>query len=219
MKRAIVNVATDRYVPGQRRLASMVTDADLLIWTDAMPPNCPPHKVTPYAFKPFAMAEALGRKYDAAIWVDACVVPVAPLADLWTHIEREGYWFPNNGWNTGQWCADSALEPLGITRAESFGIPHMVATAMGLDLRNARTLEFLHLWLEQARDGRAFRGPWRNDVGEASGDSRVLGHRHDQTVASVIAWRLGMRFINPPKFFAYKGGETAETVLMANGAY
>jgi hypothetical protein len=47
----------------------------------------------------------------------------------------------------------------------------------------------------------------------------VLGHRWDQTVASVLAWRLGMTFTDPPKFFAYKGAETAETLLVADGAY
>lgn len=219
MKRVVVNVANGRYAIGQRRLRSKLVDADFLGWTDAAPPGSPTHEDTPYGFKPFALAEARRRGYDLALWADSSILPAGPLAELWAHIEREGYWFPNNGWNTGQWCADSALAPLGITREESFGIPHLAATAMGFNLHNVRTLEFVYLWLDYARDGRAFRGPLRNDRGQASPDPRVLGHRCDQTVASVLAWRLGMNFTDPPKFFAYRGGETAETLLIVDAAY
>lgn len=219
MKRVIVNVAQGHYARGQERLRSRIVDADFLAWTDAMPPGSPSHEDTPYAFKPFALAEARRRGYDLALWADASILPAGPLGELWAHLEREGYWFCNNGWNTGQWCADSALAPLGITREESFDIPHLVAAAMGFNLHNLRTLEFIYLWLDHARDGRSFRGPMRNDRGEASPDPRVRGHRCDQTVASVLAWRLGMTFTDPPKFLAYKGGETAETFLVVDSTY
>jgi hypothetical protein len=219
MKRVVLNVSTGRYVIGQARLRSQIADADFLAWTEEMPPASPSHQDTPFAFKTFALAEARRRGYHLALWADSSILPTGPLPELWAHIEREGYWFPNNGWNTGQWCAEAALAPLGIGREESFGIPHLAATAMGFNLHNTRTLQFVYLWLDHARDGRAFRGPVRNDGGEASPDARVLGHRWDQTVASVLAWRLGMTFTDPPKFFAYKGGETAQTLLVADGAY
>ena len=47
----------------------------------------------------------------------------------------------------------------------------------------------------------------------------VLGHRHDQTALSVIAWRLGCVLDAPPDTFAYKGGENEKTILIADGAY
>ena len=45
----------------------------------------------------------------------------------------------------------------------------------------------------------------------------VLGHRHDQTALSVIAWRLGVQLTNCPRWFSYAGGETEETCLIAKG--
>jgi hypothetical protein len=64
---------------------------------------------------------------------------------------------------------------------------------MGFDLENEQCIKFLDQWYAQAKDGRSFRGPWKNDVNQCSPDKRVLGHRHDQSVGSVIAWDIGMR--------------------------
>ena len=61
--------------------------------------------------------------------------------------------------------------------------------------------------------------PWRNTPETPCGDAGVLGHRHDQTALSVIAWQQGLKLTNPPEIFAYKGCETAETILIADGAY
>jgi len=50
----------------------------------------------------------------------------------------------------------------------------------------------------------------------------VRGHRHDQTAASVIAWRLGFELTNPPNIFAYgRAGEAHDerTILLADGSY
>ena len=108
-------------------------------------------------------------------------------------IVKDGYLLLRNGWWSGEWCSDAALEPLGITREESMTIPHIMACVMGLDLRVERSVEFLEKYYEKANDGVSFIGAWDNKSGQVSKDPRVLGHRHDQTAASVIAWKLGMR--------------------------
>jgi len=217
MNRLVVNVATGPYVAGQRRLKRALTDP-MLCWADQMPPSSPTHKRTPYAFKAFALEAARIQGADLVLWADAAVVPIRSLDPLWDLIERQGYWFSRNGFQNGQWCSDAALPLLGITREESFQQEHVVATTFGLDLRSEIGTTFASEYLRLAQNG-SFRGPWRNDHGEASTDPRVTGHRHDQTAASVIAHRLGMELTNPPQWFAYRGGETQETVLVADGAY
>lgn len=211
--RCIVNVSTGGYVGGLDRLGERVQGENLLVWRDCWPTHSPSHSQVPYAFKCYAIDEALQRGHDVILWADASIVPVKPLEPLWQLIETQGYWIANNGWNTGQWCCDSALEPLGITREAAFGIPHPVAASFGLDFRHETARKFFRQWFDLAKDGRAFRGPWRNDQGQASPDTRVLGHRHDQTCMGVIAHRLGMRLIDPPAWLAYHGNETDETVL------
>jgi hypothetical protein len=74
-----------------------------------------------------------------------------------------------------------------------------------LNLGHPLGIEFLRRWQDAAREGTAFRGiieslrtretyhsvKW-NTSGRVSRDPRVLGHRHDQSVAGVLAGRLGM---------------------------
>ncbi len=109
MTRAVVNVATDSWVVGQRRLEQALYGfgETSLVWTDTFPAGCPPHRAfgklaapqnrcVPYAFKAFALQDA-ARIYDMLIWADACILPIRPLDKLWERIERDGYWFARNG--------------------------------------------------------------------------------------------------------------------------
>lgn len=218
VSRVVLNVATGHYVKGQQRLCRAFQGVDLLTWADQMPPNCPNHQRVPYAFKAYAIQEAIARGYSAILWADACILPHGDLGPLWSLIETQGYWFSRNGFKNGEWCSDAALPLLGITREEAFEQEHVVATTFGLDLRSAVGREFAAEYFRFAQNG-AFKGPWKNEHGEASSDSRVRGHRHDQTAASVLCHRLGMKLTDPPAWFSYRGGEIPKTKLIADGAY
>lgn len=223
MTRLVLNVATGPYVAGQRRLKRALSNhaenwTPGLYWADEMPPGSPNHHRMPYAFKAWAIEAARLHEADLVLWADACIVPIRSMEPLWDLIDRQGYWFSRNGWQNGQWCSDAALPLLGITREESFQQEHVVATTFGLNLRSEIGATFASEYLRLAQNG-SFCGPWVNNAGEASADPRVRGHRHDQAAASVIVHRLGMILTNSPQWFAYKGGETAETVLVADGAY
>jgi hypothetical protein len=218
MNRLVLNVATGAYVAGQQRLKRALSDPSMC-WADQMPPGSPTHKRTPYAFKAFAV-EAAARQTGAKLilWADACILPIRSMEPLWDLIEKQGYWFSRNGFPNGQWCSDASLPLLGITREEAFRQEHVVATTFGLNLASEVGATFASEYLRLAQNG-SFRGPWKNENGEASADPRVTGHRHDQSAASVIAARLGMVLTDPPAWFAYRGGETPETVLVADAEY
>ena len=174
---------------------------DVIPYRDELPPRCPPHLEVPYAFKAYAIEEAIRRGYRYILWVDSSVIPILPLQPMWDLVVEQGYWIPKNqGWNCGQWTCDSALELLGITREEAFDIPQIAATAFCLDVQNDTALEFYLEYSRLARNG-SFCGSWINDKQQASGDRRVLVHRHDQTAASVAAYRLGMTLTEQPKIF------------------
>ncbi|HTF64552.1 MAG TPA: hypothetical protein VK638_17860 [Edaphobacter sp.] len=222
--RCVVNVATGRFVIGQNRLDSLLT-VPLVKWTDHLPPTSPAHNDVPYAFKAWALYEA-SKQYTTLLWADACIVP-RDLTPLFERIEREGYWMSRNGWTNAEWTAESAYEDLGITREENARIPHVVATAFGISLKHAKGAGFLGGYLRLAQ-ANAFRGPWwnsnhpehgNNPGAVPCGDETVRGHRHDQSCASVIAWKLGFELTEPPNWFSYKGAETVDTVLIADGDY
>jgi hypothetical protein len=221
--------ADDRYPRQLARLKGSVQAAafagELMVWEPgAFPDACPPHLDVPFAFKPFCFADARARGVDLALWLDASCVVMAPLDPLFAQIREHGYLLFRNGRHkVGEWASDAALARLGVTRAEAMQMPEANASAVGLDLHHPQAVEFLDRWLEEAQHGVAFRGTeepltgeadyldikW-NHHGRASGAPGVRGHRHDQTVASVLAHHLGMT-LTPAGLETSKMGGLAAT--------
>lgn len=235
MSRCVVNYASGRYVTGQLRLRSAMNGSNnFLGWSDSLPPGSPPHAIYPYAFKAFALKAAVEAGHDVLMWMDACIVPQGSLEPLWERIESRGAWISKNGWINGQWCADPFYLYAGVTREQNWNIQHVVATAFGLDLRTSigRAIYDEYLRLCQTP---AIQGPWCNrnhpqhvDAPRESsgciwcdpcGPPEVIGHRHDQSILSVLAWKHKVELTEPPAWFAYKGGEVEQTVLVADGNY
>jgi hypothetical protein len=186
MSRCVVNVATGSYVKGQQRLLSAISDK-FCRWNDQnmgnpLPHGWPSHQEKPYAFKAYALNRAASA-FDTLLWADACVLPIRSMEPLWQRIERDGYWFSNNGWSNYQWTADSAYPDLFApefeaarsgnkhmstdrimedVRALNKTIPHVVATAFGISLKHEIGRAFLREYFRLASETRAFCGPWIN---------------------------------------------------------
>lgn len=267
MVRRIVNVATDSWSEGQRRLIGRAKEygENVRYWANQFPPGCPPHRqhgslaapladCVPYAFKAYALKHAADAGDDLLLWCDACINPIRPLDSLWEKIERDGYFVCDNGWTNYQWTADSAypdLFPESFIHGKDHGfeearetnkkISHVVATCFGLNVRHPLGALFLGEYYRLASGTRAFCGPWQNElapsvagrntdrVAGTCGPPDVLGHRHDQTAASVIAWRLGFKLTQMPDVFSYvkrrEDGsyhfedQDPRTLLVADGDY
>jgi hypothetical protein len=213
-RRAVLSLATGdgRYPLQLARLRRSIEASgftgELAFWPPgSMPDGCPPQNESPFAFKPFVFADAARNGVDLALWLDASAVVVRPLDELFAEIEAQGYLlFANGRHRVGAWASDLALAELDVGRDEAMGMPEVNAAAIGLDLGHPVARRFLATWLEEARKGVAFRGvaePIRsgadyfdvkwNHRGRVSSDPRVRGHRHDQTVAGIIAAREGLR--------------------------
>ena len=230
-ERAVVSVATGRYIPGLLRLRATVEgQAKFFGWEDLLPGGSPSHIDKPYAFKAFALDFAARQGAKVLLWADASILPIKPLEELFDRIERDGYWISNNGWTNYEWTADQAYAALGISREANRLIPHVVATTFGVSFKNAIGRAIFDMYHSLAL-GNAFVGPWANknhpDYAGRQVDHRcapcgpadVRGHRHDQTALSVVAHRVGAVLTNAPEIFAYRGGETAKTFLVADSNY
>lgn len=220
MKKCIINFVTNWswYPKGQQRLKKSFLDrgydGDFLLFIGEKSLGCPLHKKIPYAFKAHAFRKAQEKGYDVILWADASIYLQLDSSKVFDTIENVGYWLMRNGWSSGEWCADTALAPLGITREESFIYPHIMASVMGFDLRHPECVKFLDEYYERANDGITFVGAWGNKNKEVSNDPRVLGHRHDQTAASIIAWRLGMRdWLRHVLCYEIKGVDTSKEFI------
>lgn len=218
-KRAILNVATGRYVGLQDRLVKSLQSAGwsggLLTWTDALPPGSPSHEEAPYGFKLYAIAEALKQGYLSVLWLDAPCVAAKPLGQVFEKIERDGHCFVSGDERLGNWASDDCLAAFGIPRDAAMSMPLLNGAFIGLDLEHARTREWFRRITQQCGNG-LFKGAAltehapadvraRNvdkDTGHLSDDRRCWGHRHDEAVGSCLAPLLGMDFTPAGDLFA-----------------
>lgn len=213
-RQCIISLATARsdYARGlarlKRSLGRVGYRGEVLLWpSGSFPSGCPGHLEVPFAFKPFCFAEAARRGAESVLWLDASAVAIRPLDPIFERLESRGYViFANGSLILGEWASDVALEELGVSRDDAFEMREVRGNVLGLNLTDPTAAAFLRAWLEAAKAEVAFRGTresltsWddfaavkSNRSQRVSAHPRVRGHRHDQTVAGVLAHRLGMR--------------------------
>jgi hypothetical protein len=188
----------------ERSLFDQGFDGQVILFRDESELNVLPHREMPYAFKVAALRAAAKRGCTSLLWADASIFAIKPLDPIFDHIEKTGHLFFMSGFNCAQWTNDQALSIMGVTRDQADQMPMLMACCMGFDLRNERTRQFLDRFEHIVHHTLAVRGNWTNDLGTESQDPRCKGHRHDQSVASIIAAQLGME-LQPPVLLNYYG--------------
>lgn len=163
-------------------------------------------KVVPYAFKAYAIYKAMMDGYENIIWMDAAVYPSKDITPLIEHVEQEGYlFFDNIGFSVGDYTSDACLNKFGWSRDKAFKEKMIMACVMGLNTANTQAVEFIKQYLNAAQDGVSYHGSWHNINGEVSEDLRVKGHRHDQSVASILIADMGLKITTAQDtYFAYE---------------
>lgn len=201
MKHCIVNFSDAPYKKGQDRLVKSLRDTnyqgDTLLFNDFNQVGCKPHYLVPYQFKVYSMMEAYKRGYDVALYCDASLYAIKNVMPCFNSIIDKGWLLECNGYNNAQYCTDTALQIFGVTRDEAEKIIQPSAGFTGLDFRNPKALEFLNKWYEYAKAETTFIGGWNNNDKLCSKDPRCLGHRHDQSVAAYLIYKLGLEMTTP----------------------
>lgn len=205
ISRAIVNVSTDKYRRGQNRLHDSLqgkTDAKILLFDSEAAVGAAPHAEMNYSFKPMAIIKAYEMGYRQILWLDASMQAIKSLDPIFEIIERDGYFFQDSGWPNSRWTSEVAIEYFGTNEGEMLS-----SGVLGVDLDNEIGYKFFDQWTQAMRDG-MFNGSWDD-------------HRHDQTAASLIAYKMGLKLQPGNTFFVY-GNEneptiSEQTVLIANG--
>ena len=214
------------YPRGLSRLHHTLTDQGYtggrVFFADGdMPPDTPEHADAPYAFKLSIMRHANKVEgFDGLLWADASMYAIAPLTNLWRRIERDGYVLFNPGqWNCAQWATDDCLRIMGVTRDESEKIPQVVGGLCGFSLTHANGKRLFEAWEYMAsHNPLAFRGKHTNDDKSCSNDPRCLGHRHDQTILSILAHKQRLHLTAPPMFYSWHCDEPgADTCIVNRG--
>lgn len=210
MKNCILNFATSNnavYMRGQKRLVASLKQhgfkGDVITWKSESDFGCPPHKKVPYAFKPYALKWAKKKGYNSALWLDASFWARKPVGPVFGIIEEKGYLMQNDGNRVGHWTHDKCLSKYGLTRDEAMKMKMYSAGCTGINFKNDLANQYLDEWMEAAKDGESFQGDWVNKGNRMSSDPRCRGHRHDMSVGSILAHKLGMEYEPAWTIFTY----------------
>jgi hypothetical protein len=213
MKTVILNFANDRgnYRKMQTRLYDSLQSVgyygDVWLFEDekSIREDCPLHDQVPYAFKAYAIQKAIDEGYENIIWMDSAVYAVKPIDNFINQIEKEGYiFFDNIGYTIGDYTSDMCLTVFGWTRQKAFNHKMIMACCFGINVYSKKAMSFFKGYFQAAKEKLSFQGAWTNDDLLISEDMRVRGHRHDQSVASILIQDLGMGIVKgQDTYFAY----------------
>jgi len=191
----VVNYASKHYKRGQDRLFESIRDKNVsAFFRDELIEGCPTHQQSPYEFK-VHFIKAASETDNIVLWMDASMWVVGDLSIIERHIQADGYFMTECGHYTGRWTNQFAKEYFAMTPEESRegpgGMTMFSAGLLGLDMNTDIAKEFMRQWEASARAG-CFTGNY-------------IDHRHDQSCASIIAQRLGMKYHRGGQYMSYIG--------------
>jgi hypothetical protein len=210
MKKAIVNLATrPNDQRGQKRMEKSLKqhapDVDLFLFTDERQIGAPDHRDVPYGFKTFAIDYVRDRGYDKILWLDASIWAVADITPVWDYLDEHPIMFQESGHMVGTWTNDRCLEAFNMSRDDAMDVRMIWAGFQGINFTDPFAKLYFDIYHKYGKDGMLFRGAWNNQGQTESADRRCEGHRHDQSVASLIVDKLNIK-ITEKQFAVYVGG-------------
>lgn len=217
--RCIISVGTGHYSPFIARMHAHLDklgDTSERKFFTKLPKGSPEHHRNPYAFKIFAINEAVQAGHTSILWLDSSIIPVSSLEPLWQRIASEGHYLWRSGFNVAQSCNDRCLAYFGITRDKAEKMPEVAAGVVGLDLLKLKPAMLLDQWHDAMLAG-CFKGSRTHNPKESS-DPRFLFHRQDQSALSCAANLLKMESEEQGNMLAYWPQQRNEnTVFIVQG--
>lgn len=192
MSRCIVNVSTEKYWKGQERLLKSIWNNSPNIPSASgryeLDVQAPLHKDFMYAFKPYVFNHLCELEHSVILWLDASMYVLKDLTPIFEQIERDGYFFQDSGWTNERWTPPHVKEYFGTNEGGMLS-----SGVLGLDMSSEIGRTFFEQWMQASNDG-MFNGDYQTS-------------RHDQTCASLIAYKLGMKLIDNNTFWTYGKAE------------
>ncbi len=192
---AFVTFASGRYVGHDAKLRQSILthcpQAEVFTFRSYSEIQSPEHSFNPYAFKVYAIEKVRSLGYNIIFWSDSINRLAKPIEPILERLKQVGVYLPADGWKVGEWANDKSLDYFGVSRDEAMNIECCYACILGFDFRNPITQTFFTTWKRACEDG-IFCGMWTNTNHSESEDSRCRGHRHDQTCADLVAYKLGI---------------------------
>lgn len=177
---------------------------DMIFWKNEYPPHSPSHNDNPYAFKIYAIRDAIARGYKTIIQIDSsfwCIKNPMPLFDI---IIDKGVFAFRSGYNCAQTCPDNLLAAVGISRDEAEHIPETATGIVGLHVDNPDAKKVLEYWGDFCDSGLFINSRIHNP--RESSDPRYLHGRQDQSAFSMALYKANVNFLYEDYVAYYNSG-------------
>lgn len=180
------------YNRGTDRLRSSLVEhhfpGDIITWTDW--PEIPFPRDVIYNCKAAAFQQVMDAGYTTIIWGDSSIYAQSDVVPFVANIVDKGLWIGKSGYNGAQTCSDACLKYFGVTRDQAERMPDTATGLFGVNIDFPYARNFIQRWIKAARDG-AFCGSRLHDG--QSADHRFKFHRQDQSAATMILGKEGVR--------------------------
>jgi hypothetical protein len=194
------------YAAGSRRLERSLNfhgfAGNTLIFDGYYPANSPTHEQYCYAFKIFAIEEAIRQGAKILLWLDSSFWCVKTPHHIFDIIIDKGVFGFRTGYNLAQTCSDAALAWAGITRDFAETLPEIASGAVGLHLDNPTAKAAYGHWKEGMECG-LFQNSRTHDPNDST-DPRFTHARQDQSIWSLACHKAGIA-PNDTDYCAYYG--------------
>lgn len=167
-----------------------------------------------YNLKAAALSYVINAGYKQILWADSSMWAIKNPQPIFDYLTKEGFYAESNGANAAQECSDKCLQYFGINRDQAEKIPMCSSGLIGFDLTNENGYNFAIDWIDSCKNG-VWSGSRTHD--NQSSDPRFLYHRQDQSAASLIISKLGLKMFPLGKFWNYDPTETNETIFKCRG--
>jgi len=200
-------ISTERFkvalLKSQRALIEQGYEGAFLSYVGLLPKGCPPHPdpnhhyversgCVPYAFKAYMMKEAQSLGFRYVGYLDSIIYLQKPFKVISDIVQEHGYFLGENGADLGLYTSDACLDFFTMTREEVLGKNCIHGGIMFLDLQVEKCRLFLDEMFRLAFPDGPYCANWKNEHLEVSKDPKVKGHRPHQSVATILAMRLGL---------------------------
>src|SRR5271157_758657 len=188
--RLIVSYADGKYVPGQRRLIASCETLGLPIRCYGESHRFTPQSDFPYYFKIDCLLDA-AQQASTLLWADSSVLATGKGSanPIFDHIEQHGYLLECEDWTNAQWCNDASLQAFGFTRDEATRQRQVRGFFWGVSMHHPTGKLLID---EMIAYKPFFKGRHVNVDGSESQDPRCLGHRHDQSILTLLVAKHGL---------------------------
>jgi len=166
-----------------------------------------------YEDKLYAIKQAGDLGFKKILWLDSSITLIEgkTLEPIEKYIADHGVYLYASGFKSGETANSKALEFYETNTDEQMRVPEVASNVVGIDLESEVGRYFFNAWVASlaSEANQGVKWPSEDQAIKENPDPRFLFSRHDQSTASLAAWRAECK-IDFESLFVFRQDETPQ---------